>query len=225
MDMTAPDAIAEAIIETPLAFEMTYSSNVIAENVTFEEFLTGKYGPRTEWIFGKVIQMTYADIAHVLLLQFLESLLRCYLEMTSGGLTIKKGLVHRPDETFPGRVPDIMVVLPEKQKLIKRAQFTGGAADLIIEVVSPYSQRRDYVEKFLEYERAGVPEYWVLDPITHQSQFWVLNAEGKYAQHYPIEGVYTSTVFNRLTLPVALLWQSPLPTLLETITLVQKMLM
>lgn len=219
MEMATPDAVM-----TETLLEMTYSGIVIAENVTFEEFLTGKYGPRTEWIFGKVIQMTYADIAHILLVQFLESLLRSYLELTSGGLIIQEGLAHRPDKTFPGRVPDIMVVLPPKRDLIKGAQFTGGAADLIVEVVSPDSQRRDYVEKFVEYERAGVAEYWVIDHTAKQALFWVLNKHGKYERRYPVDNVYTSQVLSRLSFSVELLWQAPLPTLLETITLMQQML-
>ncbi|MBC8099599.1 MAG: hypothetical protein H7Y11_09155 [Armatimonadetes bacterium] len=42
---------------------LTYSGHVIAEDVSYEDFLTGKYGHRTEWIFGKVIQMSYAELS------------------------------------------------------------------------------------------------------------------------------------------------------------------
>jgi len=36
--------------------------------------------------------------------------------------------------------------------------------DLVVEVVSPNSEDRDYVEKREEYLKAGVREYWILDP-------------------------------------------------------------
>jgi hypothetical protein len=45
---------------------------------------------------------------------------------------------------------------------------------------SPESHRRDRVEKFAEYERGGVPEYWILDPVRQETLFYVLNADGIY---------------------------------------------
>jgi Uma2 family endonuclease len=40
-----------------------------------------------------------------------------------------------------------------------------GAADIVIELVSPESVHRDYGEKLYEYEQAGVPGYWIIDPL------------------------------------------------------------
>ena len=39
-----------------------------------------------------------------------------------------------------------------------------GAPDLIAEVLSPKTRRRDLVEKRTAYERTGVAEYWIVDP-------------------------------------------------------------
>ena len=50
----------------------------------------------------------------------------------------------------------------DPSKLTERA--CEGAPDLAIEVVSPSSQRLDYLRKALLYESAGVREYWMADP-------------------------------------------------------------
>ena len=39
-----------------------------------------------------------------------------------------------------------------------------GAPDLVLEVVSPYSVRRDYYAKLKMYEKFRIPEYWIVDP-------------------------------------------------------------
>ena len=57
--------------------------------------------------------------------------------------------------------PDILVVC-DKNKLSEDG--CHGAPDLIIEVVSPSTKKRDYGIKLLKYRTAGVKEYWIVDP-------------------------------------------------------------
>ncbi len=57
--------------------------------------------------------------------------------------------------------PDISVVC-DKSKLTDRG--CEGAPDWIIEVVSPGSQKMDYMIKLFKYRTAGVKEYWIVDP-------------------------------------------------------------
>lgn len=57
--------------------------------------------------------------------------------------------------------PDISVVC-DKSKLTDHG--CEGAPDWIIEVVSPGSQKMDYMIKLFKYKTAGVKEYWIVDP-------------------------------------------------------------
>lgn len=46
--------------------------------------------------------------------------------------------------------------------------------------MSPESAERDHGEKFVEYEKGGVPEYWIMDYLHREGHLYRLNAEGIY---------------------------------------------
>ena len=72
--------------------------------------------------------------------------------------------------------PDITVVCDPK-KLTERG--CSGAPDLVVEVLSPRDRRRDRQTKFDLYQRAGVREYWIVDPEAQVAQIHTLE-EGRY---------------------------------------------
>ena len=57
--------------------------------------------------------------------------------------------------------PDIIVVC-DKNKLTE--QNVQGAPDMIVEILSPSTAKRDRGEKFELYKKHGVREYWIVDP-------------------------------------------------------------
>ncbi len=57
--------------------------------------------------------------------------------------------------------PDV-VVLCDRSKLQQNRVI--GAPDLVIEVLSPSTRKKDMQEKLYKYARAGVREYWMIDP-------------------------------------------------------------
>jgi Uma2 family endonuclease len=88
--------------------------------------------------------------------------------------------------------PDIVVVC-DSSKLDK--QGCNGAPDLVIEILSPSTARRDHKLKFRKYLEAGVREYWIVDP--DQSMVHTHILEG---------GRYVTTVYDETDeVPVAVL--------------------
>lgn len=86
-------------------------------------------------------------------------------------------LVRRGVETAPAAIHT--VVQPDSCVICDPTQIDHrgclGAPDLIIEVVSPSTQARDWKAKFDLYEESGVTEYWIADPLGHSLAVFVLN--------------------------------------------------
>ena len=57
--------------------------------------------------------------------------------------------------------PDIIVVC-DKTKIDRKG--CNGAPDMIVEILSPSTAKKDKVKKFNKYQSAGVREYWIADP-------------------------------------------------------------
>jgi Uma2 family endonuclease len=110
-----------------------------------------------------------------------------------------------------GREPDILFVATENLARIDGRRL-NGPADLAIEVVSPDSRKRDYVDKFREYAEAGVREYWIVDGMKKQAKFYGLGTDGSYhALSVTSDRVFHNEVLAGLWLRVDWLWQEPLP--------------
>ncbi|GIV15968.1 MAG: hypothetical protein KatS3mg022_1403 [Armatimonadota bacterium] len=93
-----------------------------------------------------------------------------------------------------------------------KENYLDGAADLVVEVISPESRARDRGEKFYEYEAAGVREYWLIDPERKRAEFYQLDEDGAYqAMLIASKGVYHSKVLEGLWIQVEWLWQQPEP--------------
>ncbi|GHU99206.1 hypothetical protein FACS189483_08200 [Spirochaetia bacterium] len=77
--------------------------------------------------------------------------------------------------------PDITVIC-DPAKLDKRG--CNGAPDMIIEILSPSNIQHDLVYKFNKYLKAGVREYWTVDPDSRTVQVHILEQFGTAAAHY-----------------------------------------
>lgn len=58
-------------------------------------------------------------------------------------------------------VPDVLIARVETLT----TKDLRGAPELVVEVLSPSTRRRDLGDKLTAYRDAGVPHYWVVDPL------------------------------------------------------------
>ena len=78
------------------------------------------------------------------------------------------------------RKPDLIVLLDEQDPRNQDAFWLG--ADLVVEIVSPDNPKRDLENKPVDYAEAGIPEYWIVNPI--DETITVLTLAGKtYTTH------------------------------------------
>jgi Uma2 family endonuclease len=96
----------------------------------------------------------------------------------------------QPDDEVPNVVQPDLAVICDPSKL--RSFGCVGAPDWVIEILSPYTSRRDLAEKHALYERHGVKEYWVIDPGNRYVHVYLLGDNGKYPK--PILHVGAATV-------------------------------
>jgi len=186
--------------------------------MTFEEFLawTDEH-TFAEWVDGEVIVMSPVSVTHQDIADFLAALLRLFSEAKGLGRVLTAPFLMKLDIRPSGREPDIVFVAGEHADRLKRV-FLDGPADVAVEVISPDSQTRDRGDKFYEYEKAGVREYWLIDPARKQAEFYRLGSNGIYsAATIGDDGIYHSQVIEGLWLKVDWLWQDPLPTLMSVL--------
>ena len=91
--------------------------------------------------------------------------------------------------------PDICVVC-DLSKLDERG--CCGAPDMIVEILSPATLKRDVTEKFALYEEQGVKEYWIVHPEDEAITVFLLQENEKYDNGtvYEFEGKVPVHIFN-----------------------------
>jgi Uma2 family endonuclease len=107
------------------------------------------------------------------------------------------------------RSPDLFYVSMAKSEMLQENECQG-APDLIVEIVSADSQTRDRRIKFAEYEKAGVAEYWLVDPPSRSFEAYTLKA-GRYLEIAPVEKRVDSIVLPGLFFKPEWVYQLHLP--------------
>lgn len=170
---------------------------------------------RAEWVNGKVELHEPASTRVVELRGWLLTVLRIYASERRLGEVMTSPAMVRMRRTKSLRIPDLYFVAAKRRSL-QRTYFLAGPPDLIIEIVARDSMARDWREKYLEYQAAGVKEYWIVDPLHERFQAYVLRSRG-YAEIVERDSRVASSVLRGLYIEPRSLWQDPLPSELKVL--------
>jgi Uma2 family endonuclease len=181
---------------------------VAALRMTFAEFLN--YDDGTDALYelenGELIAMPAESdinrrIAMFLVAYFLK------MGISSDRLTMKTE-VAVSGMRVSVRVPDLIVLSEEGATALEGASRSMVLMEmppplLVVEVVSPNQEKRDYRYKRSEYAARGIAEYWIVDPI--QQRVTVLEwVEGFYEEQvYSADAQIISPLLGRLELTAA----------------------
>jgi len=163
---------------------------VSTKKMTYEEFLNFDDG--TDYLYelenGELIQMASESeinsrIASLLFAFCLQIGIPFYRLRMKTELVVQSRMVGV-------RVPDLIIFSEELAKAMRGASRSLITPDmpppmLVVEVVSPNQEKRDYRYKRSEYASRGIPEYWIVDPLL-----------GKITILEWIEGLYEEKVFT-----------------------------
>ena len=95
--------------------------------------------------------------------------------------------------------PDLLFIRQDRLDILDSGHYVMGKPDLVVEIISPSSRKTDHGTKFDLYERAGIPEYWLVDPTTRRFQLFTL-CEDRYEEVAPVEGRLHSFVLAGLVI-------------------------
>ena len=109
--------------------------------------------------------------------------------------------------------PDLVFLSKEKMSLFDPQWGIKGAPDIMVEIVSPTSYKRDHLLKKELYAEYGIPEYWIVDPYYHSVEVFVLQ-DGRYERHaFGIDGeTVGSHVLSGFELEVSSIFIDPTTT-------------
>jgi Uma2 family endonuclease len=146
-----------------------------------EEYLDLDGNYFVEFSQGRIDVLPSPTTSHQRLLACLYELLAAFTVSRSLGEVLIGPL---PVRLRPGdfREPDLLLALRQHADLMGERFWTG--ADLVMEIVGPggKAHRRDLKEKRRDYAKAGIPEYWIVDP--RQETITVLRLAGEsYSAH------------------------------------------
>jgi Uma2 family endonuclease len=162
---------------------------------------------RAEFADGKVFLMSPVSGAHADIQAWLIMVISNYVRRKS------LGKARGPDfqMRLPGKrfEPDVLFAATANAARWHKAYF-DGPGDMVIEVVSPESAARDWHDKFAAYQTAGIPEYWIIDPLGERSECYQLRNGAYQAASAKDDRIYSS-VIDGLYLRPDWFWSAVLP--------------
>jgi Uma2 family endonuclease len=204
-------ALIEAMMVDQIAVPSIQQDPQRGEPIPFDEYMARYAHDHYEWVNGEVIQLSPVSLKHFRIVAYLQNLLGYYFALNPVGQVVGEPFVLKLDAAGSGREPDLQVILNTNPGQLTDTAMIG-APDICIEVVSAESVARDYGDKFLEYEKAGVKEYWIIDPIRKACRFNRLGDRSLYTDiSMDAQGEYQTPILPKLRLHVPTLWQENLP--------------
>lgn len=158
------------------------------QRYTFADLLSWDDNTRYELYDGQPVALAAPSLAHQLicaeLLRQIANYLvgkRCKIVPAPFDVRLFEEKDDTPEDVSFVVQPDLSIVCdPDKAD----SHGCKGAPDMVIEVISPSSARYDRLLKFNLYQRAGVREYWIVDPSTRTVSVFTLENGGYHAAAY-----------------------------------------
>jgi Uma2 family endonuclease len=176
---------------------------------TWDDFVALGEDDLRELIDGELVEVEVPKRQHERIVARLCFFLTGWADAGHGGEALSSGYKVRISERR-GVMPDVQFYARgnENEPLEQEDGLVRGRPDLVVEVVSPSSQRYDRVTKLRWYAQLGVPEYWLVDGGARTLEQLVLR-DGHYliAASLAEEETFRPGSFEGLEIPLLKLWQ------------------
>ena len=131
-----------------------------------------------EIIGGEKFMSPAANLDHSGIIMRLGMVIGTHLSNNKSGYVYPDDVdVHFSDGSL--YKPDLVVVLKSNEKILAGRKNIYGAPDMVVEVLSYSTRKKDFTIKKDTYEAQGVREYWIIDPWAKSITVYLLR-DGKY---------------------------------------------
>ena len=159
--------------------------------------------PRCELLYGRFVLMASPVLRHQEVLIRLARLLLDFADRNRGRSIVAPMDVRLADHSVVQ--PDVIYVSAERSAVLH--ERIRGAPDLLVEVLSPTTARRDLGEKLRLYAESDIREYWIVDPVGGTFEFLV-NDGGAFHVRLAESEVYRSEAVPGLEIDLEAFWRS-----------------
>lgn len=101
--------------------------------------------------------------------------------------------------------PDVLFIRKDRLATYLNLAAVLGPPDLVVEIISPSSQKTDPGRKYDLYAASGIPEYWIVDPMTQRFQMFLLRGD-HYEVQAEVDGRLASEILPGLVVDLAALF-------------------
>ena len=131
-----------------------------------------------EFTDGHIELLPWPTTSHQAVSRFLFFALHRFVNNAGGEVFFAPLRLRLREGKF--REPDLLLLRDAKDPRNQNAYWLG--ADLVMEVVSPDNPSRDLVTKRNDYAEAGIPEYWIVNPLNETITVLTLHGD-EYLEH------------------------------------------
>ena len=128
---------------------------------------------------------------HASIQQFMITTLSNFASANKVGIVLGENAAYRLNDENVYQ-PDVSFLSNAHMNLAGEV-YVKGAPDIAIEIISPSSRQYDAFEKRINYARAGVQEYWLVDPITRSVAIYTLEQD-QFIRSPQVDDVLRSSV-------------------------------
>lgn len=155
-----------------------------ATRITWRDVLTmPEDGNRYEAIGGQLYLSPPPKNRHQRVSMKLAAALFELVDRPGHGVVLEAPVGVEFPETGEGVQPDILVIASARRAILTE-EWVQGPPDLVIEILSSSTARRDRTVKRDLYQRQRVAQYWIVDPEAKQVEVWRFVAESAEPERY-----------------------------------------
>ncbi|MDI6735341.1 MAG: Uma2 family endonuclease [bacterium] len=182
------------------------------ERFTYGDYLKWSDDERWELIDGVAYNMSPApsrrhqEIVGELHRQISNYLIDKSCQVYIAPFDVRLPEADETDEEIETVVQPDIVVFCDRNKLDDRG--ARGAPDIVIEILSPYTAKKDFMTKYHLYERHKVKQYWIVDPATDEVVIFNLK-DNKYdePQEYKKGNKVKTDIFKDLEIDLSTIFK------------------